>query len=200
MTCYPEHDEKIEIDPNQTERTYNLRGYAYAGGGRRVNRVEYSLDGGYLWNLANVNYPEDLFRKNLSKPPVSSDDDDVDDDPTWGTWDVCERETCFCWCFWNVEVKLMSLSTSKVIIVRAMDSSLASQPRDMYWNPTGMMKLSSNFRLSSSFLFHSLLSSFPIVLSSCLLLFFLKKKNKQKREKTSFLVSKTDGSFFVFFV
>ncbi|KAH9810450.1 hypothetical protein DFH28DRAFT_986049 [Melampsora americana] len=141
VTCYPQHEEIIEMNQDFTSSTtsgdrgskpstYNLRGYAYAGGGRRVNRVEYSLDGGTQWNLASIVHPEDLFRKIINQEA----------DPTvWGIFDVCERDECFCWCFWNVEVSLKSLANADVLMVRAMDSSLALQPRDMYWNPTGMM-------------------------------------------------------------
>ena len=33
---------------------YSIRGYAYAGGGRRINRVEISLDHGKTWSLADM--------------------------------------------------------------------------------------------------------------------------------------------------
>ena len=33
---------------------YTLRGYAYSGGGRRINRVEITLDGGKTWTLAEM--------------------------------------------------------------------------------------------------------------------------------------------------
>ncbi|EGG10841.1 uncharacterized protein MELLADRAFT_33600 [Melampsora larici-populina 98AG31] len=141
VTCYPQHEEIIEMNKDFSSSTsdrdqgsepssYNLRGYAYAGGGRRVNRVEYSLDGGVQWKLASIVYPEDLFRKIINQEA---------DPKLWGTFDVCERDQCFCWCFWNVQVSLKDLANADVFMVRAMDSSLALQPRDMYWNPTGMM-------------------------------------------------------------
>ena len=34
--------------------TYAVRGFAYAGGGRRINRVEVSLDDGHTWTLAEM--------------------------------------------------------------------------------------------------------------------------------------------------
>ena len=66
----------------------------------------------------------------------------MDKMPIWGTMDSSEKDTCFCWCFWKLDVELQLLSTDGVraIIVRAMDESLALQPSDMYWNATGMMK------------------------------------------------------------
>ena len=49
------------------------------------------------------------------------------------------RETCFCWCFWSLDIALSDLEASDAILVRAMDESLAIQPRDMYWSVLGMM-------------------------------------------------------------
>ena len=46
---YPRHEEILDL---RTVDAYSVRGYAYAGGGRRVNRVEISLDGGRcMWSL-----------------------------------------------------------------------------------------------------------------------------------------------------
>lgn len=104
-----------------------MRGYAYAGGGRRVTRVEISFDDGSTWSLANITYPEDLFRTV------------VHSDPIYGTLDLTDSDTCFCWCFWSFEASLQLLSTSAAIMVRCMDESMALQPSRMYWNPTGMM-------------------------------------------------------------
>lgn len=47
----PDHDEKVDID---SVSSYKVQGYAYAGGGRRVNRVEVSIDDGDTWKLANI--------------------------------------------------------------------------------------------------------------------------------------------------
>ena len=48
----------VEFDkgaPGTTGRkTYDVRGYAYAGGGRRISRVEISLDNGVTWALADM--------------------------------------------------------------------------------------------------------------------------------------------------
>jgi nitrate reductase (NAD(P)H) len=43
-TAYPQHNEELEL--STAGPTYNVRGYAYGGGGRRINRVEISLDKG----------------------------------------------------------------------------------------------------------------------------------------------------------
>ncbi|TFK98170.1 hypothetical protein BDV98DRAFT_573190 [Pterulicium gracile] len=122
--CKPGHDETVPIS---TTPSYTFRGYAYAGGGRRIHRVEVSLDEGATWTLAEIEYPEDKFRELAFN------------DATFGTIDMTERDECFCWCFWNFEIPMDRLKDSACIAVRAMDESLAFQQRDMYWNATGMM-------------------------------------------------------------
>lgn len=49
------------------------------------------------------------------------------------------RESCFCWCFWNLDIPVTELKESDAILVRAMDEALNIQPRDMYWSVLGMM-------------------------------------------------------------
>jgi len=39
---------------SQSDGSYTVRGYAYGGGGRRVTRVEVSLDEGATWTLAEM--------------------------------------------------------------------------------------------------------------------------------------------------
>lgn len=123
----PDHDQVLAATSDSEEATFVLQGYAYAGGGRRVCRVEITLDEGTSWSLAEIKYPEDLFREVTH------------DDPVYGRIDLTEEDTCFCWCFWSYAVKVADLSKASSIAVRAMDESLALQPRDMYWNATGMM-------------------------------------------------------------
>lgn len=125
----PDHEELVQIPPQEEaiQEMYPIRGYAYAGGGRRITRVEISLDEGHTWTLAEITYPEDLYRSVCFN------------DESYGTLDLTERDTCFCWCFWTFPVSLSELDKSHAIMCRAMDESLALQQRDMYWNPTGMM-------------------------------------------------------------
>lgn len=123
--AYPANDERLEITgPSQT---YTMRGYAYAGGGKRVTRVDISLDKGKTWNLANIDYPEDRYR------------DAQEQDLYGGVLDMSWREASFCWCFWDLTVDVQQLVDAKDILVRAMDEGLALQPRDMYWSVLGMM-------------------------------------------------------------
>ncbi|KAG6884420.1 hypothetical protein C0993_011292, partial [Termitomyces sp. T159_Od127] len=120
----PDHGEIIEA---HLEGTYTLRGYAYAGGGRRITRVEVSINEGNTWELAEIEYPEDVFRSVAFA------------DSVYGALDLTDSDQCYCWSFWSLTVPLRSLRDSQSICVRAMDESLALQPRNMYWNATGMM-------------------------------------------------------------
>ncbi|KAH7313228.1 nitrate reductase [Rhizoctonia solani] len=125
----PDHEEMIKVPQTgeDEESFYPIRGYAYAGGGRRITRVEISLDEGNTWKLAEITYPEDLYRSSCYNNEF------------YGSLDLTERDTCFCWCFWTFPVSIAKLANSHSIMCRAMDESLALQQRDMYWNPTGMM-------------------------------------------------------------
>ncbi|KAK1088782.1 hypothetical protein LTR48_001218 [Friedmanniomyces endolithicus] len=60
-TAYPAHEEQlclVDSPPN-----YRVKGYAYAGGGRRITRVEVTLDKGKSWRLAKIDYAEDRYRE-----------------------------------------------------------------------------------------------------------------------------------------
>jgi len=48
----PNHDDVLDL--TTSGETYTIKGYAYSGGGRRVNRVEVSLDEGISWTLAEI--------------------------------------------------------------------------------------------------------------------------------------------------
>ncbi len=123
---YPAHDERVYL-ANGTE-TYTARGYAYGGGGRRVTRVEVTLDKGKSWILANIYYHEDLYRSAPEGEILFG-----------GRLDMEWRETSFCWCFWDVELQVKDLEGSADVMIRAMDESMNVQPRDMYWSVLGMM-------------------------------------------------------------
>ncbi|KAL5353758.1 hypothetical protein ACLOAV_001800 [Pseudogymnoascus australis] len=123
-TAYPQHNEELAI--TTPEATYTARGYAYGGGGRRITRVEISLDSGKSWRLADIEYPEDKYR-------------DFDSELYGGRVDLYSREACFCWCQWSLSIPVPDLEGSDAILVRAMDEALNIQPRDMYWSVLGMM-------------------------------------------------------------
>ena len=123
-TVYPSHEEQLCLVGGP--RSYRARGYAYSGGGRRVTRVEISIDKARTWRLADIEYPEDRYR-------------DTEKDLYGGVVDMSWRETCFCWCFWSLNIEVSELAGAKDILVRAMDESMNMQPRDMYWSVLGMM-------------------------------------------------------------
>ncbi|KAF1949020.1 hypothetical protein CC80DRAFT_430120 [Byssothecium circinans] len=132
-TAFPAHNETIAL-PSTTSsesesESYNLRGYAYSGGGRRITRVQVSLDQGKTWRHANITYAEDKYRS-----------DSLSDTRLFGgRLDMDWRETCFCWCFWDLGVSVQELKNAGEFVVRAMDESMNVQPRDMYWSVLGMM-------------------------------------------------------------
>ncbi|XP_057727310.1 inducible nitrate reductase [NADH] 2 [Arachis stenosperma] len=107
----PCHDEILPINSWTTQRPYVLRGYAYSGGGRKVTRVEVTMDGGETWQVCSLEHPE--------KPNK------------YGKY--------WCWCFWSLEVEVLDLLGSKEIAVRAWDESLNTQPEKLIWNVMGMM-------------------------------------------------------------
>nr|UDL09448.1 nitrate reductase [Ampelomyces quisqualis] len=123
--AYPAHNETLEIE--SAAKTYKVQGYAYSGGGRRVTRCEISLDKGKSWRLANIDYAEDKYRAYEDRKLFG------------GRLDMDWRETCFCWCFWNLDIAIAELGETSDVVVRVMDEAMCVQPRDMYWSVLGMM-------------------------------------------------------------
>ncbi|EPS36319.1 hypothetical protein H072_10187 [Dactylellina haptotyla CBS 200.50] len=125
--AYPRHEEVLNL--KTTSKKYKARGYAYGGGGRRISRVELSVDRGQTWSLADISYPEDIYR--------GSEYDSVY--LYGGRLDMSWRDVSHCWCFWTIELDTEALGTSEGILLRAMDDSMNLQPKDMYWSVLGMM-------------------------------------------------------------
>ncbi|XP_022141374.1 nitrate reductase [NADH]-like isoform X2 [Momordica charantia] len=107
----PSHDETLTINAQATQTTYTLRGYAFSGGGKKVTRVQVTLDGGETWRMCNLEYHE--------KPNK------------YGKY--------WCWIFWSVEVEIVDLFRAKEIAVRAWDETNNTQPENLNWNLMGMM-------------------------------------------------------------
>lgn len=122
----PAHNDVMQLPSSST--TTKICGYAYTGGGKRVHRVEISLDEGRSWKLAEIDTAEDKYRI----APIR-------DHPFFGTLDLSETEMSFAWCFWELVVDVDKLAGAKSIAVRATDEGLAMMPRDMYWNAMSMM-------------------------------------------------------------
>ncbi|KAL4273638.1 hypothetical protein GQ457_13G021360 [Hibiscus cannabinus] len=107
----PCHEEILPINSWTSQRPYTLRGYAYSGGGKKVRRVEVTMDGGKTWQVCSLDQPE---RANK-----------------YGKY--------WCWCFWLLEVEVLDLLGAKEIAVRAWDETLNTQPDKLIWNVMGMM-------------------------------------------------------------
>jgi len=97
---------------------YTLKGYAYSGGGRKVTRVEVSIDGGKTWLLATVDHPEERHSHS----------------PSYGRY--------YCWAFWEYTIDKFALlnaaTSSGELLVRAWDEGNNTQPAKLTWNLMGM--------------------------------------------------------------
>jgi len=111
----PWHDEVL---PLGTNNVYTMNGYAYTGGGRKIIRVEVSLDGGNLWRQAEIIRHE---------TPT----------PAGKYW---------CWVFWQLDVQTVEFARASEVLVRAWDSSMNTQPSHLTWNLMGMMN-NCHFRI-----------------------------------------------------
>lgn len=113
IITHPIHGEKVNLGKmsNETE-FYTVRGYAYSGGGRKINRVELSIDGGNTWDLCELLFLDESVRHGLK------------------TW---------VWCHWEYKIPLWKFMKAKELVVRAWDRSCNTQPNEPTWNLLGMM-------------------------------------------------------------
>ena len=89
-------------------------------------------------------YPEDLYRTIALDDEIYGELGLTDRDtylfvfipfssfPSYSLYEILQLSLS-CWCFWSLEVTIHKLAASSSIFVRAMDDTLAVQPRDMYW-------------------------------------------------------------------
>ncbi|KAJ2544302.1 hypothetical protein EV175_005906, partial [Coemansia sp. RSA 1933] len=108
--CRPAPDERLVIG-----KKYLVRGYALSGGGRAVDRVEVSLDGGKTWDLADV-YAIRAKQNNLQR--------------NWA-------ERSWSWVLWAYSINSVPAKCS--IACRAWDSAGNTQPEAAVWNYRGVM-------------------------------------------------------------
>lgn len=112
---YPANGEQLTLTG---AGVYTIKGYAYSGGGRKITRVEFSLDGGITWTLCKLDYPEERY----SHAPKSG--------------------KYYCWMFWEYTIdKFMFLNAatgSGELRCRAWDEASNTQPKDITWNLMGM--------------------------------------------------------------
>jgi len=107
----PAHCAKIKVPAHDPNALFTVRGYAYAGAGRPVHRVEVTLNNAQNWRTATI--------ERFEKPD--------------------EFGQCWCWVFWSVEVPITSLAQCGEFAVRAWDDSQNCQPERPTWNMMGMM-------------------------------------------------------------
>eukprot|EP00566_Odontella_aurita_P003164 CAMPEP_0113571588 /NCGR_PEP_ID=MMETSP0015_2-20120614/25635_1 /TAXON_ID=2838 /ORGANISM="Odontella" /LENGTH=1025 /DNA_ID=CAMNT_0000474551 /DNA_START=35 /DNA_END=3114 /DNA_ORIENTATION=- /assembly_acc=CAM_ASM_000160 len=105
----PDHNETLSIAQN-INSTYEVAGYSYTGGGRKISRVEVSTDNGVNWNLCQIERKER---------------------PT-------EYEMYWCWIWWKFDLNVVDLVGCKEIMCRAWDESNNAQPMNPTWNLMGM--------------------------------------------------------------
>lgn len=105
----PKHNTSLTMTTPHAD--IDICGIAYAGGGRRVRRVEVSIDEGAIWIMC-----ERKFSENFGLP-----------------------SSPYCWCFWSCHVPFYKLLRTKYIAVRAFDAALNTQPDNITWNVLGMM-------------------------------------------------------------
>ncbi|GAB9472106.1 Nitrate reductase [nadph] [Globisporangium polare] len=112
----PAHMEILDLNnvlsiTTGSEASYKVSGYAYSGGGRRIIRVEVTVDDGATWDHCRIIYKE--------KPNAYG--------------------KMWCWVQYELEVPLERLAQASEVCVRAWDSSMNTQPEFPTWNVMGMM-------------------------------------------------------------
>ena len=95
----PDHDEVLVVTP---EGKYTCGGYCYTGGGRRVTRIEVSLNSGALWHLADIKITE--------RPSRSG--------------------KYWCWIFWECTFTHAQLAEASEIVLRGWDEGHQTQVRN----------------------------------------------------------------------
>jgi nitrate reductase (NAD(P)H) len=106
VISYPNHNDTILIK-DYIDKKVVLKGYAHAGGGRPVTRVEISTSRGESWELAEIHRTE--------KP-----------NPYGKYW---------CWIWWSFPVDAAKLNDE--IWVRAWDTTNSPQPENPTWTLMG---------------------------------------------------------------
>lgn len=107
----PGHGELVHLDQ---DTAYTVRGYAYAGSGLKIKRVQVSLDGGKSWRMAQLDHQEEKMR-------------------------VGCKGRYWCWCLWALDIQMSDLVRCGDLTCRAWDANNNTQPQTTAWNLMGMM-------------------------------------------------------------
>lgn len=104
----PAHEQELGIAKNLT-KSIEIGGYAHAGGGRPVTRVEITLDQGKTWQTTT------LDRKERPNP--------------YGMY--------WCWVWWAISIPVADLMECREIWCRAWDGNQTPQPTEPTWTLMG---------------------------------------------------------------
>ncbi|KAI9321277.1 Oxidoreductase, molybdopterin-binding domain-containing protein [Dichotomocladium elegans] len=119
----PDHGDLIRLDNLQD--IYVARGYAYTGSGRRIIRVEVSLDSGKTWLLAQMNQP--TAASVAARYGELRGPEYYKASRNWG------------WTLWEISIEVADLVRAEEMVVRAWDDAQNTQPENITWNLMGMM-------------------------------------------------------------
>ncbi len=104
----PAHGEKLDLE----RKVYRLQGYAYEGGGHKVEKVEASLDGGKTWLYCVRQFPD---------------------------YPIRHGNKYWTWIYWYVDVSVQHLMRASELTCRAWNVFKNTQPEQPTWNLMGMM-------------------------------------------------------------
>ncbi|KXJ89323.1 hypothetical protein Micbo1qcDRAFT_212694 [Microdochium bolleyi] len=108
----PAQGERIPLTSARHGASYRIAGYAYDGGGHKVQRVEVSLDEGATWLYCIRKFPERPIR---------------------------HGNKYWAWVHWHVDVEVTHLVRAPSIVVRCFNVFKNTQPEKPSWNIMGMM-------------------------------------------------------------
>ncbi|MDP2437015.1 MAG: molybdopterin-dependent oxidoreductase, partial [archaeon] len=142
--CTPAPGALFDADTTEIEMT----GFAFSGGGRRILRVDVSADGGQTWESAQLvrtvaedpnfidpssfegSLPEEARLRFQSG--LEAEESDFLSGRTWH------------WALWSASVPVSWLDGEAQLLVKAVDESYNTQPRDIsdVWNFRGLLNTS----------------------------------------------------------
>ena len=98
-------------DISNDDKYMYVKGFAWSGGGRGINRVDVSIDNGKSWKMADLHEGKE---QNVNQ--------------AWA------------WTFWNTKIKIPDNCKDTTVICKAIDSSYNSQPENIKfaWNIRGL--------------------------------------------------------------
>ena len=102
-------------DVDADDEVITVRGYAFSGGGRGIDRVDVTIDGGRTWRVAELDRGAGIVRR-LNR--------------NWA------------WTLWEVDVPISAESSGSLVIAcRAVDSANNTQPEkgEHVWNFRGLL-------------------------------------------------------------